>query len=96
MKRLRTGVWLILALLLCAALPCIAKALTSGELSVKQEYNNGGKLLSSTYVDREGRVTLAEDKGYAIVRYTYDRKNRLLKTEYLDTEERLTDISQGG
>ena len=92
---MRKGTAGVLLGVLVGLLPFFAQAATSGELTAQQEYNRRKQLVSTTYVDREGNVTLAEDKGYAMVRYSY-WKTLLLKTEFLDAEGNPVNRRDGG
>ena len=95
MKQLRMLGGMACLLILGVFFPLAGQAASSGELTVQQEYNEHKKLISTTYVDRDGKITLAEDKGYATVRYKYDGNRQLRKTEYLHAEGELTNIVQG-
>jgi len=96
MKRKLILAGFMLALTAGMLIPTASCALSSGELSVQQEYNKARKLLSTTYVDRDGNIAVADDKGYATERHVYDHKNRLQRTEYLDDQGNLVNILHGG
>lgn len=63
------------------------RGLTSDELSTRkteiQNYNEKGKAVRTDYVDENGTITQASDKGYAIVIKTYVGKKVILE-EYFD------------
>ena len=66
----------------------------STNLGIQKKLNpNNKKVESETYVDASGNAVIADDKGYATVKYTYVTGNRIGKTEYLDRIEELSQIS---
>ena len=93
MNHLRRNLLLLLLALFC--LPAAARAATSAELHLVQEYDERNQVVISAYVDDNGELQTAEDKGYSWVRYTYWKAN-LLKTEYLDPQGRPANRLEGG
>ena len=90
MKRLTW--FLLVTLMLLAAVS--ARAEISANLQISNTYNSGKRLVQQDFVDAEGNLTYAEDKGYARVRYTYNGPY-LLRTSYYDAEDQLTDTADG-
>ena len=87
---------LIISVLFVLLLTAEAAAEVSTNLSVRKEINPGNKRTASeTYTDAEGNPVIADDKGYATVRYTYTTGNRIGRTEYLDTEGNLVNNRDG-
>ena len=59
----------------------------STNLQVRKEINpNNKKVATQTYVDKDGNPTIADDKGYATVRYTYATGNQIAETAFLDAQ----------
>ena len=47
------------------------------------------------YVDASGHVTVAEDKGYATVRYKYNGNNQVTEIAYYDAQGQLVSSDKG-
>ena len=68
----------------------------STNLAIQKKMNpNNKKVESETYVDASGNAVIADDKGYATVKYTYVTGNRIGKTEYLDASGKLINNIDG-
>ena len=92
MKR-KTFLILLSALILLAGTAC---AELSTNLLIRKKMNPGNKKIESeTYTDAAGNPVIADDKGYATVKYTYITGNKVGKTEYLDTEGNLVNNADG-
>ena len=73
-----------------------ASAEMSTNLRVVMELNPSNKKPAmETFVDDAGNPVIAEDKGYASIRYTYTSKNRVGMVELLDTEGNLVNGRDG-
>ena len=76
-------------LLVFCLLVLLPFAVGQGEISTnlyaQKEYNENKKIASLTYVDEFGTPTVAEDLGYATIRYNY-RYNRQVGYTYYDLE----------
>ena len=56
----------------------------------------GNKPATETYVDADGEPVIADDKGYATIRYTYEGKDGRIRTiELLDTKGKLINGREG-
>ena len=85
-----------LALLLAACLLAVsaAQAEYSANLEARRTYNKDNLLIQLDYIDGEGNPVIADDLGYATVKYTYKGSN-LMETAFYDADGLLTNCVDG-
>ena len=76
-------VLLVLVLLL---LTLGASGEVSSNLFSQKKYNGYGKVSEMRYVDAQGNTVMADNLGYAIVRYTYNTYRQQTQEAYFDAQ----------
>ena len=90
----RTLKWLFVSMLLLLPLTA-ARSEVSVNLRTLKEYSASGKVTKITYVDAKGNAAMAEDLGYAMMRYEYRDDRYLVKTSLFDEKGRPVNGKEG-
>ena len=97
-KRFGTGrALLAVGLLLLLLALCVSAA---AELSTNLKIRTGmdaqsRKISSQTYTDASGQPVVADDKGYATIKYTYNTRGKMAKMVFLDASGQMVNCLEG-
>ena len=94
MKKRTVSFLLLLALAWLIAFSAAAE-LSTNLRTVSTMDRAGRNVVRRSYVDQNGQLTVASDKGYATVEYTYATRNRLTRVAYKDADENPTNCVGG-